>query len=479
MSAPAERPRGRWQRARRAGREEALASRALLLICVLLATSTVTVGWLGYRAGQRAQRSVLRMHAAAAAAGLLAVARSSGALGDEAALSRLLREQARGPAKIVLTDLDGRLLAAGPGRQAAPRPPSAQMLAALHAQEPALRFVRAADGIVLEYWVTLPTAQPAGNWWQPSAEASTVTGAAAPPLPPSPGELWREQQAKRRLLRVTVPVALATALLAPARWGLALAIVLALLGLSLALLLHRVARSAGARQREQLRDETLAAFADTAGVLAEAVGVPAASIEHRAQQLAEAQPGDPQLAMMLRDGRRLRTLVERLKELAAPCQPRLALVDPDLIAGRAVEALRVEATHAGVTIIMDPAACGSCLLADDALMTQVLVHLLHNAVEAVAALPPALAAGRRLVVLRVRRGAGLVRFAVLDQGAGLGGAERNPLARPFFSTKASGAGLGLSLARRIVVEHGGRLELSDRPEGGAVATVELSERGLR
>lgn len=457
--------------------DERRAGDGLLVVCGLLAAATVSVGALGYRAAQRAQRSVLRAHAAAAAAGLLAVARNSGALGDEAALARLVREQGGGAATIVLTDLRGRLLAAPPGIRGPLTPPSAPILDALRAHDDALRLSTGARGPLLEYWLRLPAAGPAGPWWQRPARPPVAPGAVPRGLTPSPGELWRERLAQVRLLRITVPLALAAALLAPACWGLALALALAALGSALALLLHRRARQARGRQRELLRDETLVALADTAAVLAQEVGVPAASLEHQARALAEAQPGDPQLATMLRDGQRLRRLVERLKELAAPCQPRYALVDPDLVAARAVEQVIAEAAHVGVTLVTDPAACGPCLLADGAQLTQVLVHLLHNAVDAVAALPQPLAAGRQLVVLRVQRRAGRVRLTVLDQGTGLGGAGLDALARPFFSTKPSGAGLGLSLARRIVVEHGGRIELSDRPEGGAAATVELPERG--
>lgn len=456
--------------------DERRTSDALLALCGLLAASTVAIGALGYRAARRAQHSVLREHASAAATGLLTVARQSGVLGDEAALVRLVRAQGRGPASLVLTDLHGRLLAAPPGLRGPLQAPSATMLEALRTHEAALRLVAGAQGTELEYWRALPAAGPGRAWWPGPGAAPDARGG-LPRRSPSPGELWQARLEQVRLLRVTVPTGVASALLAPARWGLALAGGLALLWSVLAVLLHREARRARAWRRDALREQTLSALADTAAVLAQELGAPTASLEHHARQLAQAQPGDQHLATMLRDGQRLVRLVQRLQELAAPCQPSFASVDPDLVAARAVEQVIGEAAHAGVTLVLDPAACGPCLQADGAQLTQVLVHLLYNALDAVAALPHALAAGRQLVLVRVQRRAGWVRLAVLDQGRGLGGADLDQLARPFFSTKASGAGLGLSLARRIVVEHGGRLELSDRPEGGAVATVELPERG--
>jgi two-component system nitrogen regulation sensor histidine kinase GlnL len=66
----------------------------------------------------------------------------------------------------------------------------------------------------------------------------------------------------------------------------------------------------------------------------------------------------------------------------------------------------------------------------------------------------------------------LVRIAVLDEGPGPG--EGLPLFTPFATTKATGTGLGLVVARRIVEAHRGRLELRRRRDGhGAEAELLL------
>lgn len=46
---------------------------------------------------------------------------------------------------------------------------------------------------------------------------------------------------------------------------------------------------------------------------------------------------------------------------------------------------------------------------------------------------------------------------------------------PFYSTKAAGAGLGLTLCREVIEAHGGRLSLANRPGGGLVATLWIPE----
>ncbi|HEY2346196.1 MAG TPA: ATP-binding protein [Xanthomonadaceae bacterium] len=101
---------------------------------------------------------------------------------------------------------------------------------------------------------------------------------------------------------------------------------------------------------------------------------------------------------------------------------------------------------------------------DAAQLEQALLNLLKNAHESGSAPTD--------VSLRVRRLPGAVRIEVLDRGSGMTQAVLENALVPFYSTKRSGTGLGLALAREIAEAHGGRIALNNREGGGlAVAMV--------
>ena len=72
-------------------------------------------------------------------------------------------------------------------------------------------------------------------------------------------------------------------------------------------------------------------------------------------------------------------------------------------------------------------------------------------------------------------GAPAVRLRVTDNGGGIPAELRERVFAPFFSTKAQGTGLGLSLVARIVREHEGTVDLDSAAERGTTVTVHLPQ----
>jgi len=125
---------------------------------------------------------------------------------------------------------------------------------------------------------------------------------------------------------------------------------------------------------------------------------------------------------------------------------------------------RASNAAAGVTLAtrVDPPTL--TMEADPDLLCQVLINLLRNGAEAARA-----HAEEPRVSLEVQfLPTGELQIDVADNGAGVPESLRQDVFLPFFTTKAKGTGVGLSLARQIVLAHRGSIAVADAPGGGAL-----------
>jgi len=99
----------------------------------------------------------------------------------------------------------------------------------------------------------------------------------------------------------------------------------------------------------------------------------------------------------------------------------------------------------------------------------VVLNLLRNAIDAMAVVR-----GRRHLQVTIAGGSGeTVEVVVRDTGPGVPPAIAERIFDPFFSTKPSGLGMGLSISRSIVEAHQGRLTLTPGGAGGTTFRVVL------
>jgi len=136
--------------------------------------------------------------------------------------------------------------------------------------------------------------------------------------------------------------------------------------------------------------------------------------------------------------------------------------------------------EAGTLALVGPAALGvethyrldesaSSVIADRVQIQQVLVNLMRNGIEAMTE------SGRReLVVTTAVRDQETVEISVADTGPGLAPEITDRLFQPFISTKRNGMGLGLSICRKIIEAHGGRLWAEPNPIGGTIFRFSLA-----
>jgi len=162
----------------------------------------------------------------------------------------------------------------------------------------------------------------------------------------------------------------------------------------------------------------------------------------------------------------LETVVRRFTDFVK--LERLQLVESDLgpLASRVLA--REQRGHEGIEARLVGFELPLVVRVDEELLERALENLVRNAIEAAAA-------GGGHVELRAAREPGGVRLDVEDDGPGFA-ADHPGEVRPFYTTRPGGLGLGLPLARKIVLLHGGDLSLETRPAGGARVSVRLPDQ---
>lgn len=221
-----------------------------------------------------------------------------------------------------------------------------------------------------------------------------------------------------------------------------------------------------------------AAWGEVARRLAHEIKNPLTPIQLSAERLRRRlrQRLDPEDAQVL--DRSVETIghqVDAMKEMvrafsAYSRSPQLKLVRLDL--NRLVEEVSelYRGYTPGVRLLLRTEPRLPLLSADEGRMRQLLHNLLTNALEAVSG-----GAGSR-VTISTRTVPGLrgqVTLAVSDDGPGIPEALLDHLFEPYVTSKPKGTGLGLAVVKKIVEEHGGTLQASNQPHGGASITVQL------
>jgi len=222
-------------------------------------------------------------------------------------------------------------------------------------------------------------------------------------------------------------------------------------------------------EAEALRQSRLAAMGEMAAMLAHEVRNPLGAMELFTGLLLQDlrdRPAAQRLARQVASGIvDLNHLVTNLLEFTRTRTPRQEIVDCCTLVE---EALRytadLRAAHR-IAVERRYAAPAVPALADPDLLRPVLLNLIRNAVQA-------MPEGGTLAV--VARGAGDgTRVAISDTGPGIPPQAREEIFRPFYTTRARGTGLGLTVARGLVTAMGGELSLASEVGRGATFTVAL------
>ncbi len=157
-------------------------------------------------------------------------------------------------------------------------------------------------------------------------------------------------------------------------------------------------------------------------------------------------------------------------------EPEYQLCDPNGPAREVYDLMLSRATEVGVALKIDPAQSLPDAWFDREGIHRVLLNLVSNAIDACTDI--SCASKTCEVSLRTLKPRGwAVEYQVIDNGCGMDEETRKKVFQLFFSTKGSrGTGLGLMIARKIVDEHGGVIDLSSEKGSGTIFRVRLPEK---
>ncbi len=241
------------------------------------------------------------------------------------------------------------------------------------------------------------------------------------------------------------------------------------------------------RQRAEMREEELrrelahamrvASLGELVSALAHELNQPLAAILSNAQAsrrfLSEGIVDPEELCVtfddIIRDGKRAGAVINNLRAMLSKRPAVREMCCLNELVREVLELLHGELLGEDVEVRTTLAERLPRVKAARVELQQVLVNSVLNAERAMQETPPE----RRRIEIETSAESGSVRMTVRDHGCGIPSERLEDVFAPFYTTKAHGLGMGLSICRRIVENHGGNIEASNHADGGAVFSISL------
>ena len=227
------------------------------------------------------------------------------------------------------------------------------------------------------------------------------------------------------------------------------------------------------RQRNELEHlSRVTMLSELSGSIAHELNQPLAAILSNAQAasrfLAVNEPNLVEVREILvdivSDDRRAGEIIKGLRLLLKKGQRREEPIDVNLVALGVLKLVNSDMLNAGIRVTTRLASDLPKVSSDQVQVQQILLNLLMNAIDAMAAKR----LGDREIIVETAIGEGrFVSVCVSDCGHGIPEPDLERVFEAFFTTKAHGLGLGLAVCRRIVTSHGGKLWARNNAHGGA------------
>jgi PAS domain S-box-containing protein len=222
------------------------------------------------------------------------------------------------------------------------------------------------------------------------------------------------------------------------------------------------------RTEEQLRRmDKMEAVAQLASSIAHEIRNPLAAIKMTVQSLKmDTSEQQELMSMVISELDRIDAIVNQFMYLSKSQETHFQNTDIRPILAMAVKLMSIPARKTGVRIELacpEPVGLVRC---DSHQLQQVFINILKNAIEAMP--------NGGVVKVELARGeADQVLIRVADEGCGIPPEQLSRIGEPFHTTKEYGTGLGLTVSRKIIEEHGGTIQIRSQPGKGTLVEIRL------
>lgn len=230
------------------------------------------------------------------------------------------------------------------------------------------------------------------------------------------------------------------------------------------------------QHRDRLSHVTrLSTLGEMASGIAHEINQPLTAIATYAQaarrlyQKGAGQDLDAALEKIGQQAERAAAVIKRLRSFVKQQESEQVLIDPNAMVVEVVQFLQMDTGRRHVDIHLELQEGLPQVLADNVQVQQVLLNLLLNALDATTVIH----SQAPVTVISRREDEDLVAIDVVDLGCGITPEQQAQLFSPFFTTKASGMGMGLAICRSIINAHGGQLSYRPNATQGSVFTFTL------
>jgi signal transduction histidine kinase len=231
-------------------------------------------------------------------------------------------------------------------------------------------------------------------------------------------------------------------------------------------------KEVGTLEEESILSERLAFTGRIAASIAHEIRNPLGNLSMAVQLLREAftedSPWAKHIDVIIRNANRINFLITELLNCARP--PKLSIRPHDIheVLANVLDTLKDKVASHGIELNKEFNSQSPLIKVDREQINRVFSNVIINSIEA-------MPKGGKIIVITEDEAMSLA-VKIQDSGEGIPEEDIIRIFDPFFSTKPSGIGLGLSITYGIVVSHGGTIGVESRPKRGTVFTISLPKR---